>query len=260
MPFLPADLNEDRYRDIVASLSVWNAHLLVAVPLALFLGRKLSGWKDKAVLCWFVYDALIHTVLEGSFLWMSIGGTVAENKTNPFAPLWREYANADKRWAVADPTVVSIEMFLFLFSFFSFLFLFLLVSPLLLTLYSSHHHLKRLTVVVCTFLCILLIDAVVNKRPTRHFYQVTLSVMELYGGWMTFCPEWLSGSQSLDTSNTLYLWVYLWLANGLWVIIPLLLLWQSAVEMHRAFSVVGEKEEERRGGKRERQQKLKKIN
>ncbi|KAL6060656.1 EBP like [Balamuthia mandrillaris] len=230
MPFLPADLNEDRYRDIVASLSVWNAHLLVAVPLALFLGRKLSGWKDKAVLCWFVYDALIHTVLEGSFLWMSIGGTVAENKTNPFAPLWREYANADKRWAVADPTVVSIEI---------------------------------LTVVVCTFLCILLIDAVVNKRPTRHFYQVTLSVMELYGGWMTFCPEWLSGSQSLDTSNTLYLWVYLWLANGLWVIIPLLLLWQSAVEMHRAFSVVGEKEEEeeeRRGGKRERQQKLKKIN
>jgi hypothetical protein len=27
--------------------------------------------------------------------------------------------------------------------------------------------------------------------------------------WMTFCPEWLTGSPSLDTSNPLYLWVYL---------------------------------------------------
>jgi hypothetical protein len=26
---------------------------------------------------------------------------------------------------------------------------------------------------------------------------------------MTFCPEWLTGSPNLDTSNPLYLWVYL---------------------------------------------------
>ena len=26
---------------------------------------------------------------------------------------------------------------------------------------------------------------------------------------MTFCPEWLTGSPNLDTSNVLYLWVYL---------------------------------------------------
>jgi hypothetical protein len=30
-----------------------------------------------------------------------------------------------------------------------------------------------------------------------------------YDSWMTFCPEWLTGSPSLDTSNTLFLWVYL---------------------------------------------------
>ena len=27
--------------------------------------------------------------------------------------------------------------------------------------------------------------------------------------WMTFCPEWLVGSPNLNTSNPLYLWVYL---------------------------------------------------
>lgn len=26
---------------------------------------------------------------------------------------------------------------------------------------------------------------------------------------MTFCPEWLTGSPNLDTSNWLFLWVYL---------------------------------------------------
>ena len=27
--------------------------------------------------------------------------------------------------------------------------------------------------------------------------------------WMTFCPEWLTGSPNLDTSNVLNFWIYL---------------------------------------------------
>ena len=79
----------------------------------------------------------------------------------------------------------------------------------------------------------------------RHFIQIVLNVCELYGGnslsdslhhsmqhacpagWMTFCPEWLTGNPSLDTSNWLYLWIYLVFFNGVWVVIPLLLLAQS---------------------------------
>jgi hypothetical protein len=36
-----------------------------------------------------------------------------------------------------------------------------------------------------------------------------------------------TGSKALNTSNPLYLWVYLTIANGVWVVVPLLLLWQS---------------------------------
>ena len=53
----------------------------------------------------------------------------------------------------------------------------------------------------------------------------------IFSGWMTFCPEWLVGSPSLDTSSALYLWCYLVFFNGLWVIIPFLLLWHSWKEM-----------------------------
>lgn len=46
-------------------------------------------------------------------------------------------------------------------------------------------------------------------------------------GWMTFCPEWLTGNASLDSSNWFYFWVYLVFFNMLWVVFPLLLLLQS---------------------------------
>lgn len=39
-------------------------------------------------------------------------------------------------------------------------------------------------------------------------------------GFMTFCPEWLTGNQFLDGSNFMYLWVYLVFFNMLWVFIP----------------------------------------
>lgn len=65
----------------------------------------------------------------------------------------------------------------------------------------------------------------------RHFIQITLCVCELYGGWMTFFPEWLVGSPNLNTKSWLYFWVYLVFFNGLWVLIPGLLLWQSWREL-----------------------------
>jgi len=51
---------------------------------------------------------------------------------------------------------------------------------------------------------------------------------------MTFCPDWLQGSPNLRTDNFLYLWVYLFFFNFLWVVVPVLLLWQSWVEMRDA--------------------------
>jgi hypothetical protein len=187
---------------IVKAIAVWKAHLVLALIITGVLAKGLS-LADKLALLWFVYDLLIHVILEGSFLWMSLTGTVATNKTHPLGFVWREYGNADSRWAHSDPTIVSLEI---------------------------------LTVVLCSLLCLFLIIAIIKRQEGwRHFLQIILSVMELYGGWMTFCPEWLIGSPSLNTSNPVYLWIYLWLANGIWVVIPGILLWQSAVAMLRAF-------------------------
>jgi hypothetical protein len=37
------------------------------------------------------------------------------------------------------------------------------------------------------------------------FWIILLATGELYGGFMTFAPEWLTGSPNLDTSNFMYL-------------------------------------------------------
>ncbi|XP_035989690.1 emopamil-binding protein-like isoform X2 [Fundulus heteroclitus] len=168
----------------------------VQVLAAAFLAHRYGGRSspvDRWILLWLFYDVIVHLTLEGPFVYMSLVGTV-ETSEGPLAELWKEYGKADSRWLVSDPTIVSVEI---------------------------------LTVVLDSLLALLLIHAVLNDKYYRHFLQVTLSVCELYGGWMTFCPDWLQGSPHLDTSNPLYLWLYLVFFNGLWVLVPVLLLVQS---------------------------------
>lgn len=101
--------------------------------------------KTRILFIWHLFDALIHFVFEGSFLYNCFFVTYAlpttfsaasrhhpsitlftppdvywlgrEDKlyganygTGPFSRLWQEYAKADKRWGGTDLTVVSLEL------------------------------------------------------------------------------------------------------------------------------------------------------
>lgn len=54
---------------------------------------------------------------------------------------------------------------------------------------------------------------------------------------MTFCPEWLTGDVNLDTSNWMYLWLYLVFFNTLWVFIPFYSIWYASKDIMDAFKV-----------------------
>jgi len=54
---------------------------------------------------------------------------------------------------------------------------------------------------------------------------------------MTFAPEWLSGSPNLDTSNAMYLWLYLFFFNTLWVWFPLWIMWEAYAAIGNAFTL-----------------------
>ena len=104
---------------------------------------------------------------------------------------------SDARWAVRDPNVISLEM---------------------LTVFIG-------------ILCLVQVKGVLCRAPWRHPLQMIICTAELYGGWMTFCPEWVQGSPNLNGQDPILFWIYLVFMNGLWVVIPALLLWDSFVRL-----------------------------
>ncbi|KAI0248624.1 Emopamil-binding protein [Lactifluus subvellereus] len=171
---------------------------VVASTAARTLLPKNAPWQDRVTFIWLTFDALIHFIFEGSFLALSTFGRTVNASEGPFAQMWREYAAADARWGTADPTVVSLEV---------------------------------LTVLGAGPLAALIVYQIVKRDPARHYWIVVLSTAELYGGWMTFCPEWLTGSPSLNTSNPLFLWVYLFFMNVIWVVLPVWLMYDSYIHI-----------------------------
>ncbi|CAO3651082.1 unnamed protein product [Cunninghamella echinulata] len=175
--------------------------VFIFLIISLFLSRTLLSSTatrvDHFAFVWFTFDALIHFIFEGSFVYHSTFGRTVNTGKNMFALLWQNYAQADLRWGTADPTIVSIEIF---------------------------------TVFVDGLLCLLILHQLINNDPSRHFWIVLVSSFEVYGGWMTFAPEWLTGNAYLNTENWLWHYVYLWFFNGLWVVIPIAL----SIDSYRA--------------------------
>jgi hypothetical protein len=181
---------------------------------------------------WHAFDGLVHLILEGSYVYncffsyttidqllsqnveLSPSATVSpylppnlyflgrqdriygsEYGTNPFAHFWMEYSRADKRWAGSDLTIISLEI---------------------------------LTVFLGGPIALHICNCLRKESASAWFWMIVLATAELYGGFLTFAPEFLTGNTNLDTSNFMYLYVYLIFFNAvLWVIIPVWVLFQA---------------------------------
>ncbi|KAL7949081.1 Emopamil-binding protein [Trichoderma barbatum] len=228
---LPPDLFDQT--TIVSLLSTIVIVLVAYIVSRIALPRASTG-TIRFLFIWHLADALCHFILEGSFLYhcffssvsaTEAGGRLADlvptpynflgredgriygpqsGGDNPFAQLWMVYAKADRRWAGADLGVISLELLTVFFD-----------GPL------------------AVYICYLL----AKGNPKASIWMIVLATCELYGGFMTFCPEWLTGNINLDGSNFMYLWVYLVFFNMLWVFIPLFTVAYSISDISNAFAV-----------------------
>lgn len=212
----------------IFSLSATLAILLAAYSASLtFLPRRTTPIKIRLLFIWHAFDALIHFILEGSYLYNCFFSSISTSSasalglaptskylppgiyflndpsriygsefgSNPFAALWREYARADHRWEGSDVTIISLEL---------------------------------LTVFLAGPIAVWICEKLRKNSADVWFWMTVLATGELYGGWMTFAPEWLTGSKNLVTDNFMYKWVYLVFFNAaLWVVIPLWVLWEA---------------------------------
>ena len=213
--------------------------------LANFSLPKTVSRKYYWIFVWGAYDFLTHTIIEGSYLYhcfmsyetlsvtsdyphpASLGSKIpyflgyrdrnygSYYSTAPMARVWQEYAKADSRWGGSDLGIISIEL---------------------------------LTVGLAgpAALCICyLIVKLSNTQDLEYrakldarmwFIAIVLSTGELYGGFMTFAPEWLSGNTALATNDPVYLWLYLFFFNTVWVWIPLWILYEAYVKITYTFA------------------------
>ncbi|PQE16794.1 emopamil binding protein [Rutstroemia sp. NJR-2017a BBW] len=172
--------------------------LLSSYTLSLRVLSPSTPRSLRILFIWHFFDFLIHTIFEGSFLYNCFFSSQpydpavshpvimsnflntsqhvygAKYADNWASKLWMVYAQADRRWAGADLTVVSLEL---------------------------------LTVLGAGPLALWICWGIVRKDWRVNFWMVVLATGELYGGFMTFCPEWLTGNLNLDTSNFMFLWV-----------------------------------------------------
>lgn len=149
---------------------------------------------EKAIILWYAIDALTHLLLELPWVLLTVTTTV-DKSTHWISIPWKEYARADPRWGRVHDCTLALEIPTAL-----------LWGPLAAALaYATYY-----------------------RRPWRHFWQVVCASGEIYGNWMTFAPEWLTGSAALNPENSwVHKWVYLFYANIVWIIIPFILLVES---------------------------------
>ncbi|KAK3403574.1 Emopamil-binding protein [Sordaria brevicollis] len=255
---LPPDLFD---QTTLVSLASTVAILAAAYSLSrVALDPKTTTARYRFLFIWHAFDALIHFCLEGSFLYHcffssaplghldpkevyidpynylgkidrvhgaqavagkfveglvggpakagelggGVGGGFLEKLIKGTAELWMVYAKADKRWAGVDLGVVSLEL---------------------------------LTVLVVGPMACWVCYDIAKKNSRVNIVMIMIATAEIYGGWMTFCPEWLVGSVNLDTSNWMYMWLYLTFFNGLWVVIPAYVIHVASGEIMTAFKV-----------------------
>ncbi|KAK4137868.1 Emopamil-binding protein [Trichocladium antarcticum] len=249
----PSLLDATTLYSLLSTLAI----LLTAYLLSRHILAPSTPTRLRALFIWHAFDALIHFILEGSFVYhclfsvasvealgaddgglnagsglywpdpagfLGVGAVEGRGVVHGpqagagagagggLAMLWLVYAKADARWQGADLTVLSIEIITVLFA--------------------------------GSMACLVCYD-IARKNPRANLVMVVLATAEIYGGYMTFMPEWLSGSANLDTSNWMYKWIFLIFFNGLWVVIPLYAIHVAADDMFDAFraraTALGEK-------------------
>jgi EXPERA (EXPanded EBP superfamily) len=112
----------------VLSLLATLVTLIAAYLVSLRVLPRAAGLKLRVLFVWHLFDALIHFIFEGSYLYncffthadgqpnpanflnQSARGYGAAYGTSPTARLWQEYGKADRRWMFADLTTISLEI------------------------------------------------------------------------------------------------------------------------------------------------------
>ena len=234
-------------KDTLVSLSIAFCLMPAAQTLAKLSLPKSTPTKYTVLFIWHAYDCLTHFTLEASFLYhcffsyTELPASTADfphpasagvhqvpvlyNRSDrrygpfygegPMARLWQEYAKADKRWGGAELNVISLEL----------LTCFIMAPAAVYVCYQISKAMNATDELARS-----------TAKARLWFAAIFIATGELYGGFMTFAPEWLSGNTMLTTEDPIFLWLHLVFFNTLWVFVPFWILYAGYKEVAAAFT------------------------
>uniref|UniRef100_UPI00398E3961 3-beta-hydroxysteroid-Delta(8), Delta(7)-isomerase n=1 Tax=Pristiophorus japonicus TaxID=55135 RepID=UPI00398E3961 len=160
--------------------------------------RRGRGRGRRAVLCWFALCAALHLVLEG---WFSVSHVGLHRDQSLLSQIWKEYAKGDSRYIIADNFTVCMET----------------VTAL------AWGPLSAWTVI-----------AFLQNKPYRFVLQLIVSLGQLYGDVLYFYTAYRDGFIHSEFGHPLHFWFYFVFLNGLWIVIPSILIRDAWVNLSRA--------------------------
>ncbi|XP_060230395.1 3-beta-hydroxysteroid-Delta(8),Delta(7)-isomerase [Meriones unguiculatus] len=212
-PYWPRHLRLDNF--VPNDLQTW--HILVGLfsisGILIVITWLLSGrasivplgiWRRMA-LCWFALCAFIHLVIEG---WFSLYHDILLEDQAFLSQLWKEYSIGDSRYILNDNFIISME-----------------------------------TITACLWgpLSLWAVIAFLRQQPFRFVLQLVVSVGQIYGDVLYFLTEQKDGFQHGELGHPLYFWFYFVFMNGIWVMIPGVLVLDSIKHLTDAQSMLDSK-------------------
>ncbi len=189
--------------------------MIALTPMLLFtLAAAAFAWRmkrERLLTFWLLWSGLIHIVMESSYGLLPHVVTARATTTftqylftpapiaSWFDPRWwasvyGQYARYDGRYTVADPTILFI------------CYTELLLGPL----------------------CFLLVWMIQSGNRLRHRVQLVLCTAQFYGTVLYFVAPMIQGNWStVMTHDTFELIVFVISLNGLWMVIPGWMIYQS---------------------------------
>ena len=174
--------------------------------------------KERLIIFWLLWSGIIHILLETSYsvfhevVKVQRETTFMEYMLSPvdsigvwfdlkwWASIYEQYARYDARYMLHDPSVV----------FFGYIEIPMGIG------------------------CFLLIYLIYKNSSYRHPVQLILCAAQCFGTIMYFTEPLVSGTWStVMTANTFELIVYVFMLNGLWITIPILMMRQSTLAVAR---------------------------
>ncbi|KAL4956804.1 Emopamil-binding protein [Aspergillus filifer] len=200
-PYYPLDAriidyapNSKSVLSLLSTASLGSTVLLGTTLMLSTWARPSLKTADRIAVLWFVLSGTLHCFFEGYFM---LNHDHMASGQDFFGQLWKEYALSDSRYMTADTLVLCME---------------------------------TITVLLWGPLCFIVAYLIQTSHSLRHPLQIIICMAHLYGDVLYYATSLYDDhvhQRPYCRPEPFYFWVYYFLMNFIWIVVPSVYLYQS---------------------------------